>query len=130
MDNAKRIEKQRMNKEIGDRLRMWCDEQFQNYKEAADILGTVPQTLNNWFNGKYKPTLPALKKIDESGGDSRWIMTGESSEITHIEYKMIELLRKHNIKDVAQLQRIIDADSLSDDIVELINERRAVKTKR
>jgi DNA-binding transcriptional regulator YdaS (Cro superfamily) len=46
-------------------LKNWCDAKYGRQSEPARILGTYPQTVNDWFTGRKTPTLEQGLAIQE-----------------------------------------------------------------
>jgi SOS-response transcriptional repressor LexA len=62
---------------IGERIREFAEVKYKSLKELAKALGMMPQTLNQYLNGKAVPGGQLLKKFAELGADITYLLTGE-----------------------------------------------------
>lgn len=120
-------EKQKV--EIGKRLRKWCEENFDSLQEAAKSLQMSPQSLNsNYLSGRSVPGPSILNLIDELGGDSRYIITGDSSEVTAEELRMLQLLRIHQVKNSDNLQKILKLNDEAGNFIKILSQSDKVNS--
>jgi SOS-response transcriptional repressor LexA len=63
-------------KQVGDRIREFAKSKFGTLKSLGEALGMMPQTIQQYVNGKAYPGAPVLKRLSELGADVTYILTG------------------------------------------------------
>jgi transcriptional regulator with XRE-family HTH domain len=48
---------------ILNQLRKWCQEKRGRQREVADIIGTTPSTVSDWFHDRKEPTSEQILKV-------------------------------------------------------------------
>lgn len=72
--------KEKLKREVGDRIREFAENKFKTVKALAEAMGISQQNLNQYVNGKSMPGVNMLKKLVELGADLTYILTGISTK--------------------------------------------------
>lgn len=70
--------KNKLKREIGERIREFAEAKYKTIKGLAEAMGMSQQNLNNYVNGKATPGANFMKKLSELGADISYILTGIS----------------------------------------------------
>lgn len=70
----------RHKKEVADRLRRIVHNRFHSQAEFARALDMMPQTFNQYLNGRSLPGNVIQERMRLLGIDVQWVMTGRSLE--------------------------------------------------
>ena len=74
--------------EQGRRLKSVAVEIGGSMKNFADLLGVLPQTLSKYANGTLRIGPKLLRKLNELGVDTDWILNGPDEEAVGVAQQM------------------------------------------
>ncbi|MDH7604725.1 MAG: S24 family peptidase [Melioribacter sp.] len=61
---------------VGERIREFAKIKYGTLKALGEALGMMPQTIQQYVNGKAYPGAEVLRKLSELGADITYILTG------------------------------------------------------
>lgn len=71
--------------QIGIRFRQWIESTGKSQKEIAVLLDTSPVVISNLVSGKRRIGPDIKRRLEESGADVDWILTGRQKDVSELE---------------------------------------------